>query len=182
MSSLNFSKNWCLFLLWGIALTVLGIFAIGAATFTTMLTVIFLGVLILLSGIVILVDAFTFWRRKWSSFLAHLLLGALYATVGLMLIAHRLKVHLVNFITRCFYVVIGVFRMGYSLAMRLLPRWKWIFFNGIISLLLGFLILANWPQSSLVIIGLFVGIDLLFCGIAYVMMGLAARSMTNSIS
>jgi uncharacterized membrane protein HdeD (DUF308 family) len=174
-----FSKNWLFFLLWGITLTVLGAVAISAAAFTTLVTVIFLGVLILLSGVVIVIDTFTFWWGKWAGFFLHLLIGALYLTVGWMLIQSPVEGSVsLTLLLGVFYVLIGVFRFGFSLSARL-PRWKWGFFNGIISLLLGILILANWPESSLFIIGLFVGIDLLFCGIAYVMTALAARSMAK---
>jgi len=40
---------------------------------------------------------------------------------------------------------------------------------------LGILIMESWPESSLYIIGLFVGIDLFFCGWAYIMVAFAAR-------
>jgi uncharacterized membrane protein HdeD (DUF308 family) len=75
-----------------------------------------------------------------------------------------------------FYTIVGISRIAFSSSVRL-PQWKWGFSNGLISLLLGILILANWPDSSLYIIGLFVGVDLLFCGLAYVMVALTARSL-----
>jgi uncharacterized membrane protein HdeD (DUF308 family) len=174
-----FSKNWYLFLLWGIALTVLGLAAISAATFTTIATVIFLGILILLSGVVVIVDTFTFWWGQWRGFFLHLLMGVLYTAVGIMLVQTPVEGSMsLTLILGILYVLLGASRLSFSLSTRL-PRWKWSCFNGVISLLLGILILANWPESSLFIIGLFVGIDLLFCGISYVMTALAARSLSQ---
>jgi uncharacterized membrane protein HdeD (DUF308 family) len=47
--------------------------------------------------------------------------------------------------------------------------------NGIISVCLGISIWQQWPYSGLWVIGLFVGIEMLFCGWSWVMLGLAVR-------
>ncbi len=172
-----YSKNWGWFLIWGIVLFILGIIAIGATTFTTLFSVIFLGTLLLLSGIVIIIDAFSFWWHKWSGFFLHLLIGILYGATGVMLIQSPAIASIsITLLLGIFYLAVGIFRIIYSLSLRT-PRWGWGFFNGLISLLLGILILASWPASGLFIIGLFVGIDLLFCGISYIMTALAAKSL-----
>jgi uncharacterized membrane protein HdeD (DUF308 family) len=171
-----FGKNWVWFFLWGIALIILGMAAIGAATFTTLLSIVFLGFIILLSGIVIILDSFTFWRNR-KGFVLHLLMGILYIVVGLMLINSPLAGSIsLTLLLGFFYLALGLFRLYYSFSLRA-PRWGWNFFNGLISTLLGMFILMSWPESSLYIIGLFVGIDLLFCGWAYIMASLGAKSI-----
>lgn len=174
-----FSKNWGWFFIWGLLLLILGVVAISAATLTTILSVLFLGFLLLISGIVIIIDTFSFWWHKWSGFILHLILGILYVAVGVMLIKSPLSASIsLTLLLGAFYLTIGIFRIIYSLSVRV-PRWGWSFFNAIISLLLGILILSSWPQSSLFIIGLFVGIDLIFTGWVYIMAALAARSLTK---
>jgi uncharacterized membrane protein HdeD (DUF308 family) len=173
-----FRKNALWFFLWGIVLFILGICAISAATFTTFLSVVFIGFMITLAGCVIVLDSFTFWRKQ-KGFLLHLLMGILYVAVGFMLIESPLAGSIsLTFLLGVFYLVIGLFRLFHSSSLRA-PRWGWNFFNGLISALLGILILMNWPESSLYIIGLFVGIDLLFCGWAYMMAALSARAVTK---
>ncbi len=81
----------------------------------------------------------------------------------------------------CFFIVIGFYRIIYS-AFFQLPSWGWSFFSGIVSLILGILILAQMPFSGLYIIGLFVGIELFFCGWSYVMLALAAKNLVHSAS
>lgn len=171
------SKNWGWFFLLGVALVILGIIAISASTMTTVLTVLFLGFVIGISGAVMVIDAFKFWQHRKGSFFLELALGILYVICGIILIQNPLlaSVSLTLFIG-IFYLVIGVFRIIYSLSMRI-AGWGWNLFNAIISLLLGILILAHWPQSGLFIIGLFVGIDLLITGWVYIMASLAARSL-----
>lgn len=169
-----FSKNATWFFLWGIALFILGLCAISAATFTTFLSIVFLGFIIAISGFIILIDSFSFWRKQ-KGFLLHLLMGVLYIAVGGMLIKSPLAGSIsLTFLLGIFYLVLGSLRLLHSFSLRA-PRWGWNFFNGLISALLGILILMSWPESSLYIIGLFIGIDLLFCGLAYMMTAMGAK-------
>lgn len=172
-----FGKNWQRFMLWGIALLALGILAIGAATFTTFLTVIFLGFLIVLSGAIMVMDTITFWWGKWSGFLLHFGLALLYLMVGILLITNPLQGSLsLTLLLGLFYIIIGLARIFYSSGAQS-PKWGWSLANGVIALILGILIITNWPASSLYMIGLFVGLDLIFLGWAYIMAALAARSL-----
>lgn len=175
-----YCKNWGWFLTWGIALFILGMVAIGATALTTLISVIFLGSLLLLGGVVIIIDAFSFWWHKWSGFFLHLIIGIFYCAIGVMLIQSPAIASIsITFLLGIFYLSVGIFRVIYSLSLRT-PRWSWGFFNGLISLLLGILILASWPASGLFIIGLFVGIDLVFCGMSYIMTAFAARSLVKT--
>lgn len=172
-----FSHNWGWFLIWGIVLFSLGVFAIYFTTFTTLLSVVFLGFVIFAGGIVIILDSFSFWWRKWRGFTLHILMGLLYAIVGLMLINSPIFASVsLTFLLAVFYIALGLFRIFYSMSLSM-PKWGWTLFNGIVALLLGVLILAEWPASSLFIIGLFVGIDLLIVGWGYIMAAVAGRMM-----
>lgn len=174
-----FGKHWGWFLLWGIIILLLGMAAIVATTSATFLTVILLGMLIGIGGIVIIIDSFTFWWHQWSGFFLHLAMGILYLIVGSLLFTKPVAASVyLTLLLGVFYTLVGIFRISYSLLVRA-PQWGWNLFNGIISLLIGFLIMASWPASSLYIIGLFVGIDLLFCGWAYIIAALAGRKIVS---
>jgi uncharacterized membrane protein HdeD (DUF308 family) len=175
-----FGNNWRWFLLWGIGLIVLGLLAISAATFTTLLSVILLGMLIFFSGVIMLVDSFSFWRKK-NGFFIHLLVAILYLVVGMMLIKNPVEGAIsLTLLLSLFYIFLGVFRIATSAVLQL-PRWGWVWLNGVVTLILGILIMMTWPAtSSLFVIGLFVGIDLVFLGWTYVMLGLAGRNMRLS--
>lgn len=173
-------RNWAWFLTWGIALVVLGLFAIYASTMTTMISVVLIGILLSLAGIMLLVDTFTAWRHNKGSFLFKFIMGALYLIAGIMLIENPLQGSVsITFLLGAFYIFVGVFRLIDSMSYKHL-HWGWVSLNGFITLILGFMIMASWPESSLFIIGLFVGIDLIFCGIAYIMAALGARSLLNN--
>jgi uncharacterized membrane protein HdeD (DUF308 family) len=175
------SKHWRLYLIWGVLLIILGLVALSAVAYATLVSVILIGVLLTIGGFVILLDAFTWWREKWSVFLLDFILGVLYIIAGIYLIQHPVAASVtITFLLAIFYIVVGLYRVIYSLSFSLFG-WQWILLSGIVSLLLGILILANWPASSLIIIGLFVGIDLIFSGIAYIMGSMSARNINKKI-
>lgn len=173
----DFSKQWSLYFLWGIFLTILGILAIGAAAFTTLVTLFVLGLLLLIAGVVLFIDTFAFWWGKWNGFFLHFILALLYIVVGIMVIKQPMAASIsLTLFLGIFYVIIGLYRIFVSSGIRS-PRWGWALFNGVISLLLGVLILSSWPASGLFIIGIFIGIDLVFSGWTFIMAALAARAL-----
>ena len=62
---------------------------------------------------------------------------------------------------------------GFGLAFSLKPQKIWLvwLFNAITSLVLGVLFIIGWPKSSLFLIGLLVGISLLFDGVSLLLGG-----------
>jgi uncharacterized membrane protein HdeD (DUF308 family) len=186
MLSLNqklptFSHFWHRFFIFGIVLTLLGAFAIYTATSTTFLTVMLIGFFIFCSGAVMVFDTLTFWRGKWSGFSLHFILALLYLYVGIILIKNPVQGSIsLTFLLATFFIVAGICRMAfYSLLQT--PQWGWGFLNGIITLLIGILIMNSWPSSSLFVIGLFVGIDLVLCGWTYMMSALAAKQLVRAL-
>lgn len=167
-------NSWRWILGWGVALIILGLLAISFATFTTLLSVVLLGALILAGGLFVIIDAFYFWRHRHGFFL-RFSMGLLYSIVGLIFIfGPVLGSAAITLLLAVLFILLGISRIVSSTALQL-PRWKWSLASGIITLILGVMILAEWPASGLFIIGLFVGIDLMLFGWAYVMVALFAR-------
>ncbi|MEO8401468.1 MAG: DUF308 domain-containing protein [Gammaproteobacteria bacterium] len=177
---LAFHKNSRWFLVWGAIMFILGALALSFTTFTTLFTIVLLGMLFMTVGVVILVDTFSFWLHKSTGFLIHFLMGLLYLALGFMFVKGPVWGSIsLTLLLGVFYIVIGFFRIIFSLTLRA-PKWGWNFLNGAVALLLGVLIMVQWPASSLFIIGLFVGIDLLIYGWAYMMAALAAGEMPKT--
>jgi len=70
----------------------------------------------------------------------------------------------------------GIFRIAAVLTVRF-HHWSWMLLNGGISLLLGLMIWAQWPWSGLWVIGLFIGIDMIFYGWSLIMLAMAFRNI-----
>jgi uncharacterized membrane protein HdeD (DUF308 family) len=167
--------SWIWFLILGIAMVVLGTFAISyacIATITVTATWLF-GFLMIAGGIGEIINAFH--AGRWSGTLIHLLLGVLYAIVGLMIVdqPEGAAVQLTLLIA-LFLIVSGIFRIVFAISERF-TGWGWVLLNGGVTLLLGMMIYKQWPSSSLWVIGLFIGIDLIFNGWAWIMLSMGLR-------
>lgn len=172
-------KNWGWFFVFGLFLLLTGILAIGSSVFTTLFTVAFLGVLLLVAGIVKVVYAF--WARKWGGFFLQLFSGLLYLVTGALIFSNpAAAATALTLLMSVLFIVSGIAKIIGAIATRF-PDWGWIVVSGIISLILGGLILAQWPYSGLWVIGLFVGIDLIFFGWTWVMMALKAKNLPKSL-
>ncbi len=173
----DWGRSWGWLFLWGIILIILGLLAISLSTLTTFISIIFLGAILFMGGVVTIIDSARFWERGWGSFFLHFLIGVLYIIVGLMLMINPVASAVsLTFILGILYLLLGVFRIIYSTGIGLVRR-GWILFSGILSLVLGILILSSWPASSLFVIGLFIGIDLLVWGWTYMLIALTGRSL-----
>ena len=74
------------FLVMGIALVIIGMIAIGYAVEMTIVSVLFLGWLLIIAGLFEVIHGFT--RRPWSGFFINLLGGVLYAVAGVVMVAN----------------------------------------------------------------------------------------------
>ena len=168
------SKHWMPFLFLGLTLIILGFLAIGSSFFVTILTVALIGVFLMVGGILQLINAF--YTGRWSGFLLNVVLGILYLVVGFMLLdAPMLNAVTLTFLLASFFIVIGLFRIISALTTRF-PGWGWSLLNGMVTFLLGVLIYKHWPSSGLWVIGLFVGIEMVFAGWYWVMFASGLRT------
>lgn len=166
-------RKWGWLLALGVALIALGCIAIAFSVAATVASVLVIGVLLAIGGVLEVVYAF--WQRRWSGFFIDLFVGLLYVAAGALLIAHPLfGAAALTLMIALFLVIDGVFRIAVALMYRY-HNWGWLLLNGIIALVLGIMIWAQWPLSGLWVIGLFVGIELLFNGIWLATLALAAR-------
>lgn len=165
---------WGWMLMTGILLIVLGTLALGPIVITTLSTVIFFGCLLLAAGIVQLVQAF--YTHNWKEFFLALLMGVLSSTVGAIVIANpTVSIQPLTLILGIFFIAGGLFKIIVSLTANY-QHWGWILVNGIVSLLLGGIIVYQWPASSLWVIGTLLAIDLIVSGWSYIILALSLRT------
>jgi uncharacterized membrane protein HdeD (DUF308 family) len=167
--------QWAWLLALGIVLVVVGTLAIGVPLVATLATALTIGVLLLLGGIAQLLGAF--WTRDWSGFFLMLLMGVLYIVLGLLFVRQPVEAaEALTLLLACTLMVSGAFRIVGSLMHRF-PQWGWIFFSGVLNLALGIMIWLQWPFSGFWVIGLFVGIDMLFSGWTWIMLALRLKNL-----
>jgi uncharacterized membrane protein HdeD (DUF308 family) len=167
--------NWFWFVILGVSLVVLGTVALGSVVITSLAAAAAIGVLLLLGGAAEAVGAF--WCRGWSGFFLELLSGVLSIVVGLLFLrAPTGALAALTLLLACFLMVGGFFKIVTAVVYRF-AAWGWSLAGGIIDVVLGQMIWAEWPASALWVIGLFVGINLLFRGFNWIALGLALRSL-----
>jgi uncharacterized membrane protein HdeD (DUF308 family) len=158
----------------GVVLILLGIAALPASALTTLISVLLLGWLLVIAGVVQAVHAF--WARPWGGVFAHLVAGVLSFVVGLLFLTRPTFAELaLTLLLVVLFVVVGLFLLNVALVWRF-PAWGWVVYDGVLSLVLGLVIWMTWPESALWVIGMLVGIDLLVKGWSCLMFALAARS------
>jgi len=171
-----FRRHWKTLLIEGIVLLILGAIAIVVPEIATLAVAILLGWLLLISGVVGLIS--TLRMRSAPGFVWSLISAILGIVVGGILIGWPAGAVLsLTILMIIFFVIEGVVSILFALDHRrqLSGRWGLMLFSGIVDLVLAAIILANFPQSAAWVIGLLLGINLVFGGAALISMALAAR-------
>lgn len=169
-------EHWALFLIEGIVLLVLGIAAILVPMVATIAFTILIGWLFLISGVVGLIT--TFWMRHAPGFWWSLVSAIIGIAAGIVLLIWPISGSLsLTLLLTAFFIVEGVASIMYAIEHRnqLSGRWGWMLVSGIVDLILAAIIIAGLPGTALWALGLLVGINLIFGGVAMIGMALAAR-------
>jgi len=170
-------EHWVLFLIEGIVLMILGAAAIIVPVIATLAFTLVIGWLFLLSGAVGLVT--TFWMRNAPGFWWSLLSAVVGIAAGIVLIRWPISGTVsLTLVLIAFFIIEGIATLMYAFEHRaqLSGRWGWMLASGIVDLILAGIIFAGLPESATWALGLLVGINLLFGGVAMAAMAIAARS------
>lgn len=163
------------FLALGISLVALGTLAIYFSAFSTLISIFYLGLLLIVFGIFETVQSTNL--THWSSFFLHLFLGVIYIVGGGLIIAHPLVSEInITLLLAFFFIVGGLLKTIFALTHHMVNK-GWRILDGVITLLLGILILQEWPESGLWVIGMFVGINMLLTGWTWIMLSYAAKQL-----
>jgi uncharacterized membrane protein HdeD (DUF308 family) len=158
----------------GVVYTIAGFIALGSVAMATVVSVFVVGVMMIVAGVAEVISAFQI--KSWGKFLLWVLLGLLYVVAGFVTFQNPLLAAvLLTLILGASLVASGVMRIILAFSMKRETPWIWVALSGAVTLLLGVLILMRWPVSSLYILGLFLGIDLIVAGASWVGIGLGLR-------
>lgn len=153
-------------LMWfGILSLVFGIIGTFMSVTLTITSIIFVAIFLMIAGITFFVDSFS--APTWKGKLYSLFIAIVYIAAAAVMIEDPAAsaVWFTLFIA-AFFVAVGLSRiiMGFRIKDQI-NEWGWMVFGGILSLVLGLLIFAQWPISGLWVIGLFVSIELIVQGV-----------------
>jgi len=168
MAPLRAKWGWIVAL--GIVYVIAGFIALGSIVMATVASVLVVGIMMIVAGVAEVVNAFQI--KSWGKFLLWALLGVLYIVAGFVTFDNPLfAAVLLTLLLGASLVASGIMRIFLAFSMKAGMPWVWIALSGVITLLLGVLILARWPINSVYILGLFLGIDLIMAGAGWIGLG-----------
>ena len=180
----HLGKEWWCFLITGMLLVIAGTLSITYPLFTSFGVVILIGAVLIVSGVATIISAF--WAGKWSAFFVHILSGLLYLVIGFVITETPFEsLTVLTLMLAGFFIVGGGFRIVMALVEKY-HHWGWGLVNGVVTLTLGLIIfrafrhLPEEPGGVLWIIGLLVGLELLFNGWTWVMLSLAIKKLPRT--
>jgi uncharacterized membrane protein HdeD (DUF308 family) len=171
--------------LWSIcmgALTAaLGILLIVYPFATGTITTLFIGWMLVFVGAAGLVLAFN--SKAPGSFIAHILLAALYGLTGILLLAFPVQgTATLTLLVGWLFVVRGAAALVTAFRLRPVGGWGWLLFDGVVCAAAGGLILAQWPSSSFWAVGTLVGASILSTGISRMALAAAIRGGADRLA
>ena len=171
----SLKEHWRMFLIQGVLLAILGTLAIGVPVIASVVAAAFVGWLLFFAGSFRAVSLIRAPHAPgyWSS----LLLSVLTAILGLIIALFPLPgaITLAMLLT-AYFIVHGISSFALAFAIRgHTGRWVLLLVGGLIDFALAGMVIAGWPGTSVFILGIYVGINLLFTGLALIFAALDAR-------
>lgn len=176
-----FGNKWGWFIVIGAILLCLGFFALIYQFFATVFSVYYIALLLIFAGITQVVHSFQIKGLGQTALWA--IMGILYIVTGVVAIYNPILASSALTLMMAILLLVGgtVQIMG-ALHNRHIPQWGWLLCSGIITFILGLLIVVEWPSNSVWVLGLFLGLDLIFQGWAYISIGIALKSTQRLMS
>jgi len=158
----------------GVVVLILGGLALANLLLATVVSVYYIGALMLVGGVLHLVHAFQV--KGWEAAMFWAMSGILYTLAGVMTFQNPLLASAVlTLLIGAALIVAGVFRLWVAFKLKDAGGWGWIAFSGLVTALAGIVIAVGWPVNSLWILGFFLSMDLIIQGWSMVALGLALR-------
>ncbi len=175
----NISSKWGWFIALGMVLVLLGVFAFSNLAVATQATILYVGALMAVGGIVQIVHAFQV--KSWSGFFYFLLSGLFYTVAGVIAFQNPLLTAATfTLILAVSLIVSGAIRLWSGIQLKRQKAWGWIFASGLMTLLAGIVFVVDWPINTLWLLGLMLAVDLTFQGVAAIALGLSLKSQSHS--
>jgi|SRR5664279_1715482 uncharacterized membrane protein HdeD (DUF308 family) len=172
-------QHWAIFLGMGMGLICLAIVAWLRSARASIESVYFFGWLFIIASAIEAFDAYM--TGGWNGFYLHLVGAILFGVTGYMLVTYaKSATEIASLIVAMYFIIAGIFNIIAPLAANV-PDRGWHAWAGFITLVLGPALLGNWAGkrvqwSKFRVIGIFIGIDLFFRGVAYSFLALNLRS------
>ncbi len=176
---IHIASRWGWFVALGIVFILAGLFALVDAVGVTLVSVIFIGAMMLVSGVFSLIHAFM--MKTWQSSLLSALAGALYIIGGVLIMQEPIQGSMIITIFLVISLILGgILRMVMALRHRELRGWWLMLIGGLVSVGVGALLMATLPWSGLWLLGTLIGVELVMQGATWLRLGMDLRHLNRT--
>jgi len=152
----------------GILLVIAGLVILGNAAFATVVSIFFLGWMAVVGGVVALVAAL--FRIGKGGFWPALISGGLLLVIGVVILRNpTVSVVTLTLLAGTLFLFGGIIRL--VAAFQVDQNRGIMIFSGIVSLLLGLLVLFNLFEASVALLGILIGVQALVDGLTLLILG-----------
>ncbi len=164
--------KWGWILALGIVYVLAGFVALGSVMMATVASVFIVGIMMVVAGVAEIINAFQ--CKGWGRFLIWVLLGALYIVAGFVTFENPLfAAAILTLLLGASLLASAIMRIILAFSMKREQPWIWVLLSSVVTLLLGLMILSHWPFSSVYVLGILLGIDLVMAGASWIGLSLA---------
>jgi uncharacterized membrane protein HdeD (DUF308 family) len=170
------NSGWVIVL--GVLTILAGIFAVAAPFMAGVTISVFVGVSLVVAGVFWAIGAFQ--AASFGQGVLAFLGGVLSVLGGLALwFQPVLGLASLAIVLAAYFFAQGIASCMLALKVKPASGWGWMLFSGILSVLLGIMIMSEWPLSGAWAIGVLVGVQLISAGWTMVMVASGVRRATK---
>ncbi len=167
-------SRWGWFAAYGALCMVFGAVALILVAASTLAVVFLIAIMLIIAGGAEIMLGFN--SRDWPSFFLWVISGLFYLVFGAFALARPdVAAAVLTVFVGAGFLVAGLARiwLGYKLPGG--PK-AYIALAGVITTLLGVMILAGWPGDTMIILGTLFGVDMVFYGASWIALALKLKS------
>ena len=166
--------------IWGILTMILGLLAIGSPYFFGTMVSMMVAFMLIGSGVAQTIYAFQ--AGSLGRGILKFLFGGLTVIVGIVMVGQPgLALATLTMILGVYFLVDGITPITAAFHVKPEQGWTWLLFNGVVTLVLAWMIIGEWPLSGVWAIGILVGVRLLFSGMTMLTLGSTGLMATNPV-
>jgi uncharacterized membrane protein HdeD (DUF308 family) len=166
--------------LWGILVILLGIVAMGTPFVAGVAVTLTVGIILIATGVAQFLYAFQ--SPSFGAGVLRFMFSVLAVLAGISLVSQPAAgLATITLFLAAWFFVDGVWALISGFRWRPQPGWGWMAFSGILSIVLGVMIYRQFPESAVWLVGVLVGIRLVFSGMTMIMMGTVTRKVAKRV-
>lgn len=171
--SLRAKSGWVIAL--GVIYVVAGLIALSSVAFAATVTVFMVGIMMVVSGVAEVISAFQV--RPWSKALLWFLVGGLYIAAGILAFENpMLTAKFLTLLLGLSLVASGIARVVLAVTMKTSSSRYAVMISALLTIAIGVVILLHWPVATLLVLGVFLGVDLISAGIGWITVGMGSKT------